>query len=263
MIDYIKYTIDGRTYELIYNGDGTWSRDLNAPKVIGVYPLLLEIGQGGTKTYIDSTDPRYSFYLEVIEEIERKVDLIQYIPKFLRKSSVFKVIFDSENTELDILHNEVNKASLNGFIRTASIERITKLETFLKIKGQGTLEQRRIYLLSLFQKGRKLNEGVIKEITNTITGSDCIVTLFGSDEPNNPQPGYGLLRVQVLSPDNTKDYRYADIERALKPLVPAHIKLLVVKYFATWGDIKGNYADWNAVMAMPSWETVKNYLPPQ
>ncbi|HYK74229.1 MAG TPA: hypothetical protein VEV44_14130 [Pseudoneobacillus sp.] len=263
MIDYIKYTIDGNTYELINNGDGTWSRNVNAPVVAGHYNLLLEIGQGGIKTYIDSTDPRYSFYLDVIGEIERKFDLIKGFPEYLQNSLVFKDLFNAEDMELDLLFNEIKNTSLDIFIRTASIEKVTELENFFKFKGLGNLEQRRTFLLSLFQKGRKLNEGLIKETVDTITGSDCTVTFFGADEMQNPQPGFAVLQVQVFSPDNNKDYRYEDIFRALKPLVPVHIKLIVQKYFSTWKDVMLNYSDWTAVNSMGTWQDVKNYIPPQ
>lgn len=263
MIDYIKYTINGQTYSLTNNGDGTWSRELDAPNVSGMYSLTLEIGQGGTKTHIDSTDPRYAFYLEVIEEIEREVNLASYLPDYLRGVLEFNVLFESQNVEFDVIYNRINKTMLDYFIRTASVERITELENFLRIKGEGTLNQRRSYLLALMQKGRKLNEGMIKEVTKTITGSDCIVTFFGADELNNPDPESALLQVQVLSPDNTKDYRYQDIFRTLKPLVPSHVKLLVIKYFSTWGDVANNFQDWNSVYGMSSWESLRSYIPPQ
>jgi hypothetical protein len=119
MIDYIKYTIDGKTFSLINNGDGTWSKDLNAPDVAGMYNLLLEIGQDGIKTYIDSSDPRYTFYLEVIEEIERNVNLIEYLPPILQDVLEFQVISDAENIEFDLVYNEINKTYLDSFIRTA------------------------------------------------------------------------------------------------------------------------------------------------
>ena len=264
MIDYIKYTIDGKTYELVKNDDDTWSRNLNAPDVAGRYDLLLEIGSNGIVTYIDSNDPRYTFYLDVIREIERRVDLIKYLPDVLNDVEEFKVMFDSEDLELDKLYDEINNTNSNIFIRTASNERITRIENFLRIKGVGTLEQRKSYLLALFQKDKKMNEELVKEVANTITGSDCIVTFFAADEPNNPYPGHGVLQVQVLSPDNQKDYRYEDIARALKYLNPGHIKLLVIKFFATWEDIKNNFGDWNAIAAnMADWQAVKNYIPPQ
>lgn len=263
MIDYIKYNVNGKTYQLTNHSDGTWSKELNAPDVTGRYDLLLEIGQGGIKTYIDSKDPRYTFYLEVIKDIERKVNLLKYVPDALQKIDEFKVLFNAKDIELDIFYDQINNIILNAFIRTASNERIMRLESFLGIKGLGSLEQRKSYLLTLFQRGKKLNESVIKGVAKTIAGADCIVTFFGSDEIDNPNPGYGLLQVQILSPDNRKDYRYADIVRALKPLAPGHIKLLVVKFFATWNDIGNNFTDWNAIVKnMTDWQSIKDYIPP-
>lgn len=263
MIDYIKYTVDGQTYELIDNGDGTWSTTANAPSVSGNYDLILEIAQGGVVTYIDSNDPRYDFYLYVILSAERIVYLQNYVPEFISEVEEFRKIYDTENLELDKLYAYIEKIKSDMFIVTASIETITRFESFMRIKGQGTLEQRKYYLISLLGKGSKLSETVIKGIANTITGSDCIIKFFSSNELDNPEHGQGLLRIQVLSPDNKKDYRYDDIAKAIKPMVPSHIKLLVVKYFATWRDIKGNFADWAAVKAMADWQTVKNYVPPQ
>lgn len=69
--------------------------------------------------------------------------------------------------------------------------------------------------------------------------------------------------MQVLSPDTTKDYKYDDIERAIKPLVPSHIKLIVIKYFALWSDIVSNFSNWGSVKTMNDWQAVKDYIPPQ
>jgi len=263
MIDYIKYTVNDKSYYLTNNGDGTWSKELNAPDVSGLYNLLLEISENGIKTHIDSSDPRYHLYLNVINEVERRVDLIKYLPNFLQNVSNFKSIFDTENIELDNLYGRIKEIALDAFIRTASIDRITRLETFLGFKGIGTLEQRRLYLLALTKKENKLNEALIKEIVHTITGSDCEIIFWGESEAGNPQPGTSLLQVKVFSPDGEIDYRYADIQRILKPLTPAHVTLVVMKYFATWEDVKSNYASWNTIYAMQDWIELKNYIPPQ
>lgn len=263
MIDYIRYIVDGKTYELIDNGDGTWSKQLNAPDVAGNYNLILQISEHGSVTTIDSSDSRYKFYLDVIGTAEKKVNLQNYVCDIIRNVYEFDLIYEIENLEFDDIYTKIKNHQGDMFIKTSSVDKILKLERFLRIKGQGTLLQRKDYLLSLFQKGKKLNETKIKEIANTITGSDCIVKFFGADEIDNPTPGYGMLRVQVLSPDSNKDYRYEDIFRAIKPLVPAHIKLLVVKYFAIFEDIKNNFADWSAVAAMSDWQALKSYIPPQ
>lgn len=263
MIDYIKYTVDGKTYELINNNDEFWSKQLNAPSVSGNYSLLLEISENGTITYIDSSDSRYDFYLYVITSAERVIYLQKYVPEFMSEVDEFKKIYEAENLELDKSYTLIEKTVSDMFIISASNEAITRIENFIGIKGQGSLEQRKYYIISLLSKGNKLSETVIKGIANAVTGSDCMVRFFTADELDNPMLGQGLIRVQVLSPEINKDYRYEDIFRALRPLVPAHLKLLVIKYFSLWKDIKDNYADWAAVASAADWHTIKNYIAPQ
>lgn len=263
MIDYIKFTIDGLDYYLVQNPDGTWEKSVTAPSVAGRYDMILEIMQNGIITIVDSTDPRYSFYLEVMEQAESISHIQDYVPKFMADTMELKVIYQAENEELDNIYMESVHLDNNHFIRTASAEVILKLENFLGVKGGGTLTQRKDYLIALMQKGKKLSEGSIKEIANTITGSDCIVTFYGADELNNPNAGEGFLRIQVLSPELNKDYRYEDIFRTIKPMIPGHIKLLVEKYFALWGEISSNFLDWSQVKLRADWGAVKNYIPPQ
>ncbi|MFT4146695.1 MAG: DUF2313 domain-containing protein [Mobilitalea sp.] len=261
MIDYIRYTLVGKTYHLIDDGDGTWSKEINAPQVAGNYSLIFEVSENGIVSIIDSTDSRYETYLKIIEKLEQSVNLADDIPDFLQDIMEFNVIYDIENPLLDKLHFDTEKVKNDMFITSSSNDSITRLEKFLKIKGQGTLEQRKSYLISLLQKGKKLNEQRIKNIANTITGSDCIITFYAADELDNPEQGYGLIRVQVLSPDNSKDYRYEDIARALKVLVPGHIKLLVIKYFSTWSDVISEYNSWLEIKGAGEWQTIKDYIP--
>lgn len=267
MIVAINYTVDGKTYSLVKKGDNTWSREANAPNVVGNYALtfkIIENFDGNLReTNIDSSDSRYATCLQVIESIQEKIKLIEYLPDFLQNITEFKVLFDAEGNEFDKLASNKERVINDMFLTTASNDAITRVENFVGIKGLGTLEQRKIYLISLFQKGKKLNEKKFNEITKTISGSNCIVTFFTSEDSNNPEPGNGLIKVQVLSPDYSRDYRYKDIERALKPLIPAHIKLLVIRYFATWTDIYKNFTDWAAINTSTNWKSIKDFIPPQ
>lgn len=213
--------------------------------------------------YIDNRCPIYNMYLNVITTDERRNHLERYIPEFIADIEEFKIIYNTENISFDKLDTNIDGVISDVFISTSSNDAITRYENFLNIKGVGTLEQRRCYIRSLLQKGNKLNEKSIKDIVNAITGSDCIVHFFGGDELDNPEPGNSLLRVQVLSPDNYRDYRYEDIVRVIKPLVPEHIKLSVVRFFATWEDVYNNFAGWSAIKNLKSWEEVKKYIPPQ
>ncbi len=262
MIDYIKYTVDGKTYDLISNGNGTFSKSINAPKVAGRYDIMIELCENGTVTYIDSSDSRYVTVLEVIQSTERTVYLEKLVPDYISEVAEFHTLFQTENLELDKLYTSLGTIKSDAFITTASNDAISRREKFIGIKPEGTLEQRKNYLKSLNSRSNKLNETAIKSIAKAIAGSDCIIHFFGANEVNNPALGYGFLRVQVLSPDGSKDYRYEDIERAIKPLVPGHLKLVVIKYFSRWMDISLNFSDWNTVKSFSSWGTLKNYIPP-
>lgn len=261
MIDYIKYTLDGKTYDLINNGDGTWSKDAIAPSIAGRYDITIEISENGLVTVIDSSDPRYNIVMEILITVERTIYLQELVPDHVSSIIEINAIYDTENLEMDKLYAAVERIKNDSYIGTASNDAISRREKFIGIKPEGTLEQRKNYLKSLNSRGNKLNETTIRSIANAISGSDCIISFFSADEVSNPDPGYGLLRVQILSPDG-RDYRYEDIERALKPLVPAHLKLVVIKYFALWKDIRDNFADWNAVKSFTNWGTLKNYIPP-
>lgn len=261
MINFIKYTIDGVTYTLVNNGDNTWSKDENAPNANGNYQMTLTIIADGNVIDLDASDDMYEKYLNIITGTEKNTQLGSYVPDFISDKIEIASVFKVENDVLDYLGDEISKIKSNHFITTASNHSISRAESFLGIKGLGTLEQRKSYLISLNQKGNKLNVPAIKNIVSSISGSDCVVTFFGSEEEGNSDKAYGLLRIQVLSPDSTKNYRYADIARALALLVPSHIKLSVMKYFATWGDILNDFSDWAALSVREDWRVVRDYIP--
>ncbi|QOX63662.1 DUF2313 domain-containing protein [Anoxybacterium hadale] len=261
MINFIKYTIDGVTYTLVNNGDNTWNRDENAPNASGNYQMTLTIIEDGNITNLDASDDIYEMYLDILTGTEKNTQLGSYVPDFISDTTEIASVFNAENDLLDHLGDEISKIKSNHFITTASNYSISRMESFLGMKGLGTLEQRKSYLISLNQKGNKLNVPAIRNIVKSIAGSDCIVTFFGAEEESNPDKAYGLLKIQVLSPDSTKNYRYADIARALAPLVPSHIKLSVIKYFATWGDILNDFSDWSSLSSREDWQVVREYIP--
>lgn len=261
MIDYIRYSIDGKTYDLIRNDDNTWSKEILAPNVIGRYDLSFEISEDGIVTYIDNSSEYYDLYLKVIVSADKIVRLQELVPDYIASIREFNIIYDVENLELDKLYASIEQIKANVNISTSTNDTITRIEKYIGIRPHGTLEQRKNYIKSLYSRGTKLNEQTIKSITQTIAGADCIINFFSENELSNPEPGHALLRVQVLSPDG-RDYRYEDIERTLKTLIPAHLKLTVIKYFSIWGDITSNFSDWNSVKALDRWGTVNKYIPP-
>lgn len=191
-----------------------------------------------------------------------QINLIDYLPDFLKDIDEFKVIMSAETNQFNKLLNDIESNLDNNFIDFMTLETMIRIETFLGIVGEGTLEQRKNYLKALIRKGYKLSETSIKAIVKSITGGLCVVAFFAGNDTLNPTPGQGTLRVQVLSPDYSVDYKFDDILRAIAPYMPAHIKLNIIKYFATWENISIDFQTWDLLKQSKStWQDIYNYIP--
>lgn len=177
-------------------------------------------------------------------------NLIRYIPEFVQDVLEYQKIFDAENPECDLLESGIDGIFPESLIMDCSEERIIQWEEALGITPQGSLEGRRYCIRGILNGGDgKLNEALIKKIVYSFTAGDCIVSFANS-----------TILVQVKPPNNGEVFRFPDIERALKPKVPAHLGLTVERFYSTWGDIKTKYADWTTVSALDDWAAVKNWI---
>lgn len=177
-------------------------------------------------------------------------NLIRYIPEFVQDVLEYQKIFNAENPEFDLMGAGIDSIFPESLIMDCSEERIIEWEEALGITPQGSLTERKYYILGVLNGGDgKLNEALIKRIVYSFTGGDCEVSIAAS-----------AILVQVKPPNNGELYRFDDIERALRPKVPAHLGLTVKRFYSTWGDIKNNFASWATVSAMDDWRAVKNWI---
>ena len=70
------------------------------------------------------------------------------------------------------------------------------------------------------------------------------------------------LYIEVLPPRGNKQYKFDNVIKAIEPKVPAHLGLSVKRGYSTWGEIKTNFASWEAVASQDDWETIKLYIAP-
>ena len=175
--------------------------------------------------------------------------LIEYLPNYLHDVKEFNAIFDAEDLQFKVLFPLIESIFDETIIMNCSEERLSQWEQALGVEVMGTLEERRYYVKALLRGNGKLNEAKIKTIVEAFTGGDAIVTFEDS-----------TLIVKVLPPNNGEVYRFPDVERALKPLIPAHIGLSVVRHYSTWGDIKNSITSWEAVSNLSDWDEVRNWI---
>lgn len=259
----ITYTVDGQSTSLEETSTANdYSADLIAPDTVGTYEWMVQVTQDGISTFVSSSDPRFSLLLSVNEEIPYVVNLKNYLPEFMAETREFAEFLGVESRELDCIKYSINKTIDNSFLDTSDEDSIQRIEKYLGVKPDGSLEQRKDYLRALYLNGNKTNKKRIQEIVKNITGGDAIIKFWTATEVGNPNPGHGYLEIKVLSPYLGKDYNFSNVERAIKPLIAAHLKLNVMKWFATWGDVKESYLSWGTVKdTAANWEAVYTFLP--
>lgn len=179
------------------------------------------------------------------------MSLLDLIPQDLREIREYKAIFDA----FKIQFNEIDKR-LSYILNQASImgadeSRTEQWESFLGIQKQGTLFQRKQFIIATLTSVGKLNEKKIEDIVNIYTnGGGCIVEVTSS-----------AIIVKIKPPLESEQFLFPDVERTLERMKPAHLALSVIRFYSTWRDIRNDYVDWQTVKtSFPTWKDVKLYV---
>lgn len=247
----ITAKVNNRVLTFSTNDGLHWFVSAISPDVTGVYPVELTLTEdNGVTLTLTVDDPVFRDFLRLYVST-RNSKLIRFLPEFLRDVEEFKALFAAEDFEIDFLYPAIESIFAEKLIMGCSDKRLNQWEQMLNITPQGTLEERRHYVKAVLSGTGKLNESKIKNIVKALTEGDSNVSFHDS-----------AIYVKVLPPGDGTDFRFSDIERALLPLIPAHLGLTVERYYSTWGDVKMNYTDWGTVKEKSDWNTVKNWIAP-
>lgn len=252
MIKTITAKVNGQTFYFTTIDGYNWRVSGVAPTYGGVYDVEISItDEAGITTVYNSLDPLLLESLKLYVLSRDKTDLLNYLPEFLKNIMEYKEICIVENTEFDMLYPSIDNIFSESTIKYCSEARIDEWEQALKIAPKGTLEQRRLFLLAKLRGQGKLNEAKITNIVDAFTGGEAITSIENS-----------VITVKILPPNNGEIYLYPDVERALKPLIPANLELVVMRFYSTWEDIKLNFASWETVLQSADWKAVNDYIAP-
>lgn len=253
MIQNVTAKIDGKLITFVSTDGKSWYVSSVAPDTAGIYDVTLTVtnDKGVSYTYTPDNEAFEAFLTLYVTN--RTSDLMKYVPPVYKAFDEFKTIMEAGDLELDLLYPAIESIFTDSIIMYCSEERLIEWEKALGIVPTGTLEERRYFLKAFMRGTGKLNEAKIKAIVEAFTGGDAIVTFNASTS---------IIDVKVMPPNNGEVFRFPDVERALKPLIPAHLGLSVTRFYSTWADIKNNFTDWNAVMQFTDWNEVKNWIAP-
>lgn len=176
--------------------------------------------------------------------------LIQYLPNFLQEIKDFKEIFSSLDIEMEIVNNYIEYIVKQSSILNADEDRVAEWENFLRISKKGDLHQRKLYIIATLTTIGKLNKTKIEEIVNIYTGGGGAIVQFNDS----------TIIVKVKPPEGVEDFRFPDIERTLNIMKPAHLGLVVTRYYALWSDVNTRFSTWEDVKnRFDTWGSVRNY----
>lgn len=175
--------------------------------------------------------------------------LINYLPLFLQEVEDYKQLLDSLDTEVKILNDGVEYTLNQANILTADEYRISEWEDFLQIQKQGDLYQRKLYIIATLTTVGKLNKTKIEDIVNIYTNGGGAIVEFRDS----------TIHVKVKPPAGSEDFLFPDIERTLNVMKPAHLGLVVTRYYTRWLDIKDKFTTWGELREKElTWRDVKN-----
>lgn len=254
----VRITVDGVTYTLRQNASGEWTVTNNAPYLAGAYPVTVTATtEAGQNINLGVDDPELTKALLLLVTEGATISgerMLNYYPEVIKIILEFKALMRTEGFEVDFLKNNVELSINESYLSTMTETRIKEWERNLGIapSSDDSLEDRKESIIARIRGRGKLNSALINSIVGAFTGGTAISYIRDSK-----------LYVKITPPVGNKQYKFNNVLRELNAICPAHLGLEVTRNYATWGEIKDNYIDWNNIKELSSWEELVLYIAPQ
>ena len=258
-MQFVKVTVNGRTYHLVKQLDGTWVVTNQAPRSAGEYLMTVTlVTENGQEIEIDTEDEelRKAITLLVTEgDTESGNRMLDYYPQAIKQILEFQALTNAEGYEVDFLKSDIQLVGADAWFTTMGELRTTEWEKALKItpSNEDTLDDRRERIIATLRGRGKLNTALINSVVGAFTNGGTAESYIEN----------GVLYIKINAPNDNKQFKFTNVEDTLKNLVPAHLGLSVTRNYATWGEIMANYANWDSIKQLNSWEELMLYVAPQ
>lgn len=146
----------------------------------------------------------------------REVDLVSYLPPFMKKFKEVTVALEAENPEFVLILKAISQALQNEFIETADEYGISRFEKMLNIQPDpiNTLEERKALTLSRWMDHSTYT---IQTLTNKL------IFLLGDDIEIKQEPNE--YRLEIVTHIKTAGF-VDELKKIIKAYVPADIRVI-------------------------------------
>lgn len=146
----------------------------------------------------------------------REVDLVSYLPEFLREYIELKKILDVQQPEVQLLEDLTEKLKDNQFILFADTQGIEKFEQMLKIQAldDDTLENRRSRIMSRWNNKIPYTVQILRNKLETLCGKDgySLKVIHGEYRI--------IVRVNLINKKN-----FSIVKEMLEEVIPANMEI--------------------------------------
>lgn len=173
--------------------------------------------------------------------------MIRYLPKYERKSSVFKEIMKADDREFRNLEQLKNVVELNSFVDSA-IESLALHEKDLRIRAGTTLKQRRAQIIARYMISfQQTTEELIRNVCRIYT--DSAISLDVTDIN-------GLWEITFVDLKGIPEL-HDELVLVMDILLPAHLGVGYKFIYNTWGDVRS--MTWGDAREL-TWDEIRVYL---
>lgn len=177
--------------------------------------------------------------------MDRKVEILNYLPPILIEIRELKAIAGVENPILESLWRKIAATLNNQFILTADEEGINRYEKMLglQVSDSDTLETRIFRVLARYQEQAPYTYRTLKLILDSLLGEENYTMELNAAEK--------WLAVKI---ELTVKRQFEAVEETLERMVPQNMILTVELRFNQWSKIKQK--TWGELLSK-TWREVK------
>lgn len=181
-------------------------------------------------------------------------EMKNFLPPYWHEYDEMMEYLKALGADIDMLDTEKEFILTDAFIMTMTEQRIEQWEKWLKLAPVGTLDDRRLAILSYFAVISKMTRESIQTLVYTLyDGARSTVTFKNS-----------MIYIVIKPlPENSNDE--LDFQRLLSQLQqrkPCHISLDVQRWYNRWQDIKDSFDTWEDLKnTCKSWQEVYGFIP--
>lgn len=166
--------------------------------------------------------------------------MMGYLPPYWHEYEEMQQILKNQGLELDELDEDSNCILNDAFILTMGESRIAQWEDWLYLPPNGTLDDRRMAILSYFAVISKMTRESIQTLVRSLYNNARSTVVFKDSTIK--------IKIKPLSENESDELDFQRLLDQLEKRKPCHIALLTKRWMCTWGDVKNGFNTWQDVL---------------